>query len=455
MMARRMVPTTEPRIRTLIVQPVLPDKKAGQGRKFIPSLEEKIEEAKGLAQAIWLDVIDVDTPRLDRPSPGHLLGKGTRERIAARIAEEKPDVVIVNHNLTPVQQRNLEKEWQAKVIDRTGLILEIFGTRAQTKEGQIQVALAALEYQKSRLVRSWTHLERQRGGTGKTGGPGETQLEIDRRLIGDRIAQLKKDLEQVRKNRDLQRRSREKVPYPIVALVGYTNAGKSTLFNKLTGADVFAENLLFATLDPTMRKVKLENGQEIILADTVGFIADLPTHLVAAFRSTLEQVQYADVILHVRDASNPAHETQKEDVINILEDLGIEYETDSRIIEVQNKIDALDAENQSDILRQASFDPKSVAVSAVKGEGLDRLLAAIQTIVAAQRRIFIYDIRVADGQALAWLYSHGKILDKTGDNEYIHVRVDMDPANNGKFRERFGYEPLPDQHDDKKQVFSG
>ena len=412
---------------------------------FIPSLEEKIEEAEGLAHAIWLDVIGVEAPQLRNPTPGYLLGKGTRERIAGLIAQEKPDVVIVNHTLTPVQQRNLEKQWQVKVIDRTGLILEIFGARAQTKEGQIQVALAALEYQKSRLVRSWTHLERQRGGTGKTGGPGETQLEMDRRMIGDRIAQLKKDLAQVGKNRDLQRRGREKVPYPIVAIVGYTNAGKSTLFNRLTGADVFAENLLFATLDPTMRKVKLENGQEIILADTVGFIADLPTHLVAAFRSTLEQVQYADVILHIRDIANPAHEAQKEDVVKILHDLGIEYESDLRIIEVMNKIDALDEEHRQDIQRQASFAQKTVAVSAISGQGLEKLLADIQTIVAAKRRFFTYELKVSDGKAMAWLYAHGKVLDRIDGDEYIKVRVDMDPSNEGKFRERFGYEPLTDE----------
>ena len=452
MTARRTIQTVDIRTRALIIQPVLPPKKAGQGRSFVPSLEEKIAEAEGLAHAIWLDVIGVDTPRLDRPSAGYLLGKGTRERFGALVASEKPDVVIVNHTLTPVQQRNLEKEWQVKVIDRTGLILEIFGARAQTKEGQIQVALAALEYQKSRLVRSWTHLERQRGGTGKTGGPGETQIEMDRRMIGDRIAQLKKDLEHVRKNRDLQRRSREKVPYPIVAIVGYTNAGKSTLFNKLTGADVFAENLLFATLDPTMRKVKLENGQEIILADTVGFIADLPTHLVAAFRSTLEQVQYADVILHVRDIANPAHEVQREDVMNILADLGIEYESDRRIIEVLNKIDALDEEHRQDVLRQSSFARNTIAVSAVSGDGMDKLLSAIQSIVAAQRRIFSYQLTISDGQALAWLYAHGKVLDRTDGSEFIMLDVDMDPSNAGKFRERFGYQPLTDKDGDIKQV---
>ncbi len=451
----RAAPTTEIKARALIVQPVLQEKRAGQERRFIPTLEEKMEEARGLAEAIWLDVIAIDTPRLNSPNAGSLLGKGTRERIGALIAAEKPDVVIVNHNLSPVQQRNLEKEWQAKVIDRTGLILEIFGARAQTKEGQIQVALAALQYQKSRLVRSWTHLERQRGGTGKTGGPGETQLEIDRRLITDRITHLKKELEQVRRTRDLQRKGRERVPYPIVAIVGYTNAGKSTLFNKITGAEVFAENLLFATLDPTMRKVKLENGQEVILADTVGFIADLPTHLVAAFRSTLEQVQYADAILHVRDIANPAHEVQKEDVVAILSDLGIEYETDKRIIEVLNKIDALDEGHRHDIMRQANFSQKTVAVSAISGEGIPHLLAEIQKIVSAQRRVFTYDIPLSHGQALAWLYSHGKVLDRLDGNEYIRATVDLDPARAGQFRERFSYEPEEGLGDGDKGEFHG
>jgi GTP-binding protein HflX len=454
---KRAAPTTEEKAKALIVQPVLTERRAGQGREriFIPTLEEKIEEARGLAEAIWLDVVGVETAKLTKPSPGHLIGKGTRERICTLIAAEKPDVVIVNHTLTPVQQRNLEKEWQAKVIDRTGLILEIFGARAQTREGQIQVALAALQYQKSRLVRSWTHLERQRGGTGKTGGPGETQLEIDRRLITDRITHLKKELEQVRRTRDLQRKGRERVPYPIVAIVGYTNAGKSTLFNRITGADVFAQNLLFATLDPTMRKVKLENGQEVILADTVGFISDLPTHLVAAFRSTLEQVQYADAILHVRDIANPAYETQKEDVVSILHDLGIEYETDKRIIEVLNKIDAIDEGHRHDVMRQASFTQRTVAVSAATGDGIPQLLAEIQKIVSAQRRIFTYDIPLSDGQALAWLYSRGKVLDRRDGNEYIRATVDLDPARAGQFRERFSYEPEEGLGDGDKGEFHG
>jgi GTPase len=367
--------------------------------------------------------------------------------------ETKPDVVIVNHTLSPVQQSNLEKEWKAKVIDRTGLILEIFGERAQTREGQIQVDLAALEYQRSRLVRSWTHLERQRGAVGKVGGPGERQLELDKRMIDERIIRLKRDLEDVRRNRELQRKSRERVPYPIVALVGYTNAGKSTLFNRLTGASVFAENLLFATLDPTMRKVALANRQEIILSDTVGFIADLPTHLVAAFRATLEQVQQADIILHVRDMARPDNDAQREDVIKILADLGIEYETDQRIIEVLNKIDAVDGDGRA-ALRRQTRDGGAVALSALTGEGADDLLKLIQKKLSAHRQTVFYRIPVTDGEALAWLYGHGHVLSRDDKPEHVTVEVDFDPANVGRFRERFEYEPVkkkgnkPRRHED-------
>jgi GTP-binding protein HflX len=424
----------------LIVQPVLSRKFSDhRSRGFEPTVEEQIEEATGLAAAIRLDVLDVKTYRLARPNPGTLIGSGACAELAEMVKALEPSVVIVNHTLSPIQQRNLETELKAKVIDRTGLILEIFGDRARTREGQIQVELAALEYQKSRLVRSWTHLERQRGGMGKTGGPGEKQLELDRRMIVEQIARLKKDLEQIRKNRDLQRRSRERTPFPIVALVGYTNAGKSTLFNRLTGAEVFAENLLFATLDPTMRKVKLKTGQEIILADTVGFIADLPTHLVAAFRATLEQVQYADVILHVRDVANPAHEAQKEDVIGILGDLGIDYAHDTRIVEALNKLDALDGHAHDDMVRAAKFADRCVAVSALTGEGTDELLALIETIVGAARRTVDFEIKTADGEALAWLYQNAQIEKRADDEAHVKVSVRIEPADLGRFTERFGY----------------
>ncbi len=421
---------------------VHPELEKRQKADFEPSMEDKLEEAIGLAEAIYLDVIGTKTARIKRAAPGYLLGKGNREEIAGTVAYMKPDVVIVNHNLTPIQQRNLEKEWKAKVIDRTGLILEIFGQRAQTKEGRIQVELAALEYQRSRLVRSWTHLERQRGGLGKTGGPGETQIEMDRRLISDRIARLKKDLEQVRKSRDLQRRSRERTPFPIIALVGYTNAGKSTLFNKLTGAKVFAEDLLFATLDPTMRKLELESGQEVIFADTVGFIADLPTGLIAAFRATLEQLQYADVILHVRDISRPDHEAQKAGVIEVLDELDIDYAQDERIIEVWNKTDALPPADRQDAARKAKFAENAFAISALTGEGTEELLAAIDGRLAAGKKTALFRIPVSDGKALAWLHQNANVTGSTDDDGYLKVEVEIDQANIGRFTGRFSYEPL-------------
>lgn len=423
----------------LIVHPVIPLKTERGTTRASRKIEDLLEEAEGLVHAIHLQVSSTHVARVSRINPAQLLGKGTAEYIGAVIEDEKPAVVIVNYKLTPVQQRNLEKLWNVKVIDRTGLILEIFGERAQTKEGRIQVDLALLEYQKSRLVRSWTHLERQRGGGGFMGGPGETQIELDRRIITDRIAQLKKDLEQVRRTRELGRKNREKVPFPIVALVGYTNAGKSTLFNRLTGANVFAEDLPFATLDPTLRRLELPNGKTIILSDTVGFIADLPTTLVEAFRATLEQVQYADIILHVRDVSSPDSPWQREDVIKVLGELGIEYDQDPRIYEVLNKIDAVEGEALEDIRRDAAFsEDRLFPVSARTGEGTQELLRQIGEHLSQEDVIYAITVPAADGRAMAWLHKEGEVLSQDSDGAGdILVKVRLSEDNRGRFQTRF------------------
>lgn len=408
--------------------------------RYSRNIEDLIEEAEGLVHAIHLELSSTRIAKVTKISPAQLLGKGTAEEIGRHIEEEKPSVVVVNYKLSPVQQRNLEKLWNVKVIDRTGLILEIFGERAQTKEGRIQVDLALLEYQKSRLVRSWTHLERQRGGGGFMGGPGETQIELDRRSIMDRIVQLKKDLEQVRRTRDLGRKQREKVPFPIVALVGYTNAGKSTLFNRLTGANVFAEDLVFATLDPTLRRLELQNGKTIILSDTVGFIADLPTTLVEAFRATLEQVQFADIILHVRDVSSPDHPWQRQDVINVLSELGIEYDTDPRIYEVLNKIDAVSEDLLGDIKRDAAFsNDKLFPVSAHSGEGIEALLSAVANHVSHSDEVFDIRLPETDGKAMAWLHKEGEVLEAENGDGNILVKVRLAADNRGRFEARFPY----------------
>lgn len=404
-------------------------------RVYARNLDTELDEARGLADAISLKVLDTVVANVREISPGHLLGSGTREDIGIQIESLKPDVVIVNFTLSPVQQRNLETEWKVKVIDRTGLILEIFSERASTKEGRIQVELAALTYQRSRLVKSWTHLERQRGGTGKASGPGETQLEIDRRLTDDKIARLEKQLEQVRKQRGLQREGRERTPFPIIALVGYTNAGKSTLFNTLTGADVFAEDLRFATLDPTMRRLKLPSDQIVIMSDTVGFIADLPTTLVAAFRATLEQVQFADVILHVRDAASPDTDAQREDVIKVMSELEIDYAADPRIIEVLNKIDLLPGTEH--ISRDSKFRGRQIPVSAVTGEGLPDLLEAVAAILNQNRTVFTLRLPAQEGRAIAWLHGHAAILDRRDEDEFVVMEVRMDQSEQDRFRHYF------------------
>ena len=414
---------------------VHPDLKKSQSVRDIDAVLEEIE---GLSQAISLEVLQCEVLPVTRIQAGAYFGAGQRDNVAALVAALEPHIVIVNCTLSPVQQRNLENAWKVKVIDRTGLILEIFGARAQTKEGRLQVELAALDYQKSRLVRSWTHLERQRGGAGFMGGPGERQIEIDRRLINDRITKLKKELSVVKRTRELGRKSRERKPYPVVAFVGYTNAGKSTLFNAMTGADVFAKDLLFATLDPTLRRLELPNGQEVILSDTVGFISDLPTHLIAAFRATLEETIHADVLLHVIDCAREDFEAQRQDVIQILNDLGIEYEADQRILEVYNKIDLLDDDKRAELERKARFQDNILLISAHEKTGFDALLQDIADTVGMARVHARFSIDYSNGKALSWLHDHAEILDRDDGEQGVRVLVSIDPAELSKFTSRFG-----------------
>jgi len=400
--------------------------------------ESRLEEAVGLARAIELEVRAARLVPLQRRRPGTLLGEGSVKALGDEIAAEGIAVAILDSALTPVQQRNLERAWKCKVIDRTGLILEIFGERAQTREGRIQVELAHLSYQRSRLVRSWTHLERQRGGYGFLGGPGETQIEADRRQIGERILKLKRELEGTKRTRGLHRDARRRVPYPVAALVGYTNAGKSTLFNRLTGAAVRAEDLLFATLDPTMRRVALPSGRTIILSDTVGFVSDLPTDLVAAFRATLEEVLAADFIIHVRDISHPDTEAQKDDVLAVLHDLGVNGARPAEIVEVANKIDRLSAPAREVVRNRAARQANAVALSAVTGEGCGELLSLLDTKLAVSRRIVELAVDLADGAAIAWLYRHGEVVSRRDDEGTAHFEVGLADADLARFRARAG-----------------
>jgi GTPase len=415
------------------------------------SPETRLEEAAGLARAIDLNVVAAEVIRINEPKPATLLGSGGVDRLATLIAEQEIAVVVMDGSISPIQQRNLERAWKTKVIDRTGLILEIFGERARTREGQLQVELAALSYQRSRLVRSWTHLERQRGGFGFLGGPGESQLEIDRRLIDERIIRNKRDLDDVKRTRGLHRKARRRVPYPVVALVGYTNAGKSTLFNRLSGSGVLAADLLFATLDPTMRRITLPDGHDIILSDTVGFISDLPTELVAAFRATLEEVMEADLLLHVRDASHPEAEGQKTDVEAVLGSLGLGEMLGERMIEVLNKIDRIEPEAREALLEQAKRRHPAVAISAIDGEGCDRLIDMIESKLRHTQFTLTYRLAHEQGAPAAWLHQHGEVLERRDEADYAELTVRLSPEESERFERRFGIAPVVDLNEETRQ----
>ena len=399
----------------------------------------RLEEAVGLALAVARDVEVAEILPIRRARPATLFGDGQLETIGERLdeADARPDVIIVNAALSAVQQRNLERRWRVKALDRTALILEIFGARARTREGRMQVELAALSYQRSRLVRSWTHLERQRGGLGFVGGPGESQLEVDRRRIDERIARLRRDLATVTRTRGLHRAARRRVPYPVAVLVGYTNAGKSTLFNRLTGANVEAGDRLFATLDPTMRALALESGRAAILSDTVGFVADLPTGLVAAFRATLEEVVEADLIVHVRDAAHPDSAAQAADVARVLAELGAGADPEDRLIEVHNKIDLLSPDARAALCARVAGEPNRVAASARDGAGLTLLRARIDACLARCREIVNATLPAADGAAIAWLYRRGEVLARTEEGGAVRLRVALEPADAARFSSRF------------------